>query len=363
MLARFTTGLSSAGLASIALCANATREHWHHLDALNPEVGAEYWRKINVYAIRDEDAEDAAERLIQNGRGFSTVSLLAHIDRKSNKDVPSELKYRALESALASDPEKDRVPSDAGWSVQRLLKSLEPKSRDDSIRKGKIEWAFMPIVKPGRFREGKDEQLYLHQMLCEEPKFFVEVISAAYRPASERGREDRPEYSEEEKQRALNAFNLLSTWTVIPGMREASPELRVATLQGWFNNARIELEKADRLEVGETVIGEMLSSSEGGSDGLWPDESVRNVIEKAMSEDIDSGFVIGVLNSRGVFSRSVGEGGKQERELAAKYSRLAASMQMKHPKTAALLRRISDHYTREAIQEDTDAEIDQDRGR
>ncbi|WP_210190689.1 hypothetical protein [Paenibacillus uliginis] len=54
---------------------------------------------------------------------------------------------------------------------------------------------------------------------------------------------------------------------------------------------------------------------------LWPCEAVCEVMEEMTSTEVGKGFYIEVVYSRAVHWR--GEGGQQERELAAKYHTLA----------------------------------------
>lgn len=51
----------------------------------------------------------------------------------------------------------------------------------------------------------------------------------------------------------------------------------------------------------------------------WPAEPVRDMLEAIGSRELKNGLVIGRLNSRGVTSRGVYDGGDQERTLTAKY--------------------------------------------
>jgi hypothetical protein len=94
-----------------------------------------------------------------------------------------------------------------------------------------------------------------------------------------------------------------------------------------------------------------------GTDGLWPHEAVRDVIESVESSEIERGLTLHVYNSRGVVSKGLREGGAQERELVTRYSGYADAMKEKWPRTAAMLRQIASFYDSDAARSDTDVEL------
>jgi predicted Zn-dependent protease with MMP-like domain len=88
--------------------------------------------------------------------------------------------------------------------------------------------------------------------------------------------------------------------------------------------------------------------------------AVRDVIDNLSSEHIERGFELGVYNGRGVVSRSLTEGGEQERRLLERYKGYADALNDGWPRSAAMLRRISDRYASDARREDARAELRED---
>jgi hypothetical protein len=80
---------------------------------------------------------------------------------------------------------------------------------------------------------------------------------------------------------------------------------------------------------------------------------VRDALEKVMTEHIGRGLHMALFNSRGVTRR--GEGGDQERNLAAKYAQWAEAMEYTHPRVAAVHREMERTYLYQAEREDTEA--------
>jgi hypothetical protein len=192
----------------------------------------------------------------------------------------------------------------------------------------------------------------LHRLMAENPAFFVDVISSVYHP---KHRDDDTGPTDETKRIAENAFQLLTTWRTMPGI---SPDhtVDVGMLRNWIDRTRKVLSEVDRLEIGETHIGHVLAACPTDSDGRFPCQEVRDLLEDLQSEDVEQGFCIELRNQRGVTSRSLGDGGEQERTLAAKYRDQAKQYSDMWPRTAAVFRRLAESYEREARGHDEDAE-------
>ena len=83
---------------------------------------------------------------------------------------------------------------------------------------------------------------------------------------------------------------------------------------------------------------------------------VRDLSEITRSQELERGVCIGVHNSRGVTSRAMNDGGRQERELAQYYRRCAEQTALEWPRTSAVLEQIAESYENEGVQHDEDAE-------
>ena len=95
---------------------------------------------------------------------------------------------------------------------------------------------------------------------------------------------------------------------------------------------------------------------------MWPAEPVQDVIELVQSEELERGIAIGVANARGVVTKSLREGGKQEWALHARYEQLADGANDSWPRTAAMLRNIAQSYRWEAEEEDKRAALSEELG-
>ena len=111
----------------------------------------------------------------------------------------------------------------------------------------------------------------------------------------------------------------------------------------------------DREAIGDQHIGQLLSRVPAEEDGSWPPLPVCEVMERIASPQIGIGISIGVQNGRGVQWR--GEGGAQERDLAAKYRSQAKQFAFDYPYVSGVLESIAVDYEQEAEWHDGEATI------
>ena len=134
----------------------------------------------------------------------------------------------------------------------------------------------------------------------------------------------------------------------MPGTLGDGVAVDPVALNAWIDESLRLAGEADRLEIGLDRIGKMLAKAPGDTDGTWPAAPVRAVIERIGRSELDDGLRVQILNSRGVQSRGVDEGGDRERERAAHYTRLAEMVTDLSPRTAAALRCVAASYAADA---------------
>jgi hypothetical protein len=194
-------------------------------------------------------------------------------------------------------------------------------------------------------------------MLRDDPKFFVDVLKLIFRPRSE-PEESRPKITEKDRALALHGFRLLSDWRTVPGSGEDG-QIDEKLLLDWVHKARTLAEEHGLLEVCDSQIGQVLARDKTKEpDGSWPSIPVRDVLEEigTESDNVFSGFVVGIYNKRGVYMMS--PGGDQTRGLAKRFEQYAEACQIDWPQTAAALRQVAQGYERQAQREDAEATLD-----
>jgi hypothetical protein len=196
----------------------------------------------------------------------------------------------------------------------------------------------------------------LESQIAQSPARFVQAVALAYKRSD--GGEDPPEWRIENPQQreavASVAYRLLGQIRRIPGTDE-NGKIDTLALAAWLAEVRRLCREYARADIGDHFLGQLLSKSPEGENGMWPCEPVCEAMEEIASPEIGSGFDVGVYNSRGVHSR--GEGGEQERELAAKYRAWAERLLFDYPYVGGVLEGIAVSYEREANWHDSEATI------
>jgi hypothetical protein len=197
----------------------------------------------------------------------------------------------------------------------------------------------------------------LYRLLGNNPKEFVDMIKAIYRSDDEPARSLTPN----EQAFAHLSWSVIHEWNTLPGLGDDGA-IDSEHLKDWVRKVRLSLEESGRSAIGDEQVGQVLSTSPIGDDGVWPAEPVRDLIDDLGNKRVDTGIHIGKMNQRGVTSRGVFDGGDQERELEARYRGWAATVATKWPRTARVLRGIADDYQRDARERDAEAERRGDDG-
>jgi hypothetical protein len=239
------------------------------------------------------------------------------------------------------DPEIGRVSE---HDLRTLLDYLRYREVDEN-EVARLEWRFLPALRSASHAPS------LQRLLARDPATFVQLVELAFKPA---GSKAATESRDVEPTMASNAYRRLREWRIVPGTNDGGI-VEAAALNDWLDSVRALLQESDRLEVGELHIGEVLAHAPTDQDGTFPTQAVRDVFETAPSDRLERGFMIGVWNKRGVTSRGMADGGKQEYDLADQYDAWAEAVEATHPRTAGMLRAVAESYREEGRRNDEEA--------
>lgn len=318
------------------------------VDREHPDTQDAYWQKAAVWMAKELSVGmRIVPKMINYNRPFQAIEVLGHLHTKEG-GFPASFIVDCLEKVLLTKETDDTPSQSISYHFERLLDAIDNHPDVEQNRVAAIEWSLLS-------HRNRRPPRALHRMLNENPEFFVDVVSMQYRAKGEPPREA----TLKTQTMAEKALHLLSSWRTIPGQPENGPII-ADNLSNWISQARKKLAAVGRAEIGDLMIGQVLSGSPEDVDGTWPHIAVREIIEDVASDELERGLCVGVYDSRGVTSRGLGEGGVQERDLAGKYSSYAALVQDQYPRTASILRHIAEHYTSEALRHDQSAEIFED---
>ncbi|MDA8325670.1 MAG: hypothetical protein M0033_05565 [Nitrospiraceae bacterium] len=326
----------------------ASPEIWDAVEAAGPLCREAFWKEAYIHLFDSpHEAERAAKNLLSVGRALAAIDLLAAntSDGWLAGDGDVRLVVEALKEGVAEANANPSQGQRVAYDIARLIKALADSNRLELGELMQLEWIYFGILE-----HQAQHDLVIYRHLISNPELLLELIALIYIPEGET-REGRPEPSEGERAVATQAWRILQDWkpfaSTPPEAMPSSEELLVIV-------ERVRKLAAERRHtvIVDDHLGKALASSPLGTDGVWPHESAREVLERYSSEALGDGFVAGKQNLRGITSRSPGDGGEQERRLAAQYETWQRALTVSHPRTSALLGRLAARYRSEATWED-----------
>lgn len=329
-------------ISNLLMTLDDSMQTWEYVCSFGPDVEESYWCGKHSYFVHGDVGEllFAIQRYTAHGRA------LAALDASSRRlgDVPTEILMGLLKESIAEiNSKKSANGTMTLYNIERTFDELRKRPDVPPESVAKLEFAYLPVFSI------RKKPLTLHRLLVEQPNLFVEAICSVFKPAHG----EPQDLGEGAEQLAVAAYELLEGLRVLPG--QTDNEIDEKKLIAWCIEVREIAEKMDRVKITDQRIGHLLAHAPASSvDSVWPHEAVRSAIDMLKSDEIERGLAIERFNMRGVYSKSIGEGGDQERELA-RQSRTWAEAMPSFPRTAAMLMRISDSWDNQAKQADLSA--------
>lgn len=337
-------------------CAPFRKSIWDWVQKAGKSVKAKYWKKVTPRWIPGAiaDLEDAIDELLDADRPQEALQLT----ERGVENVESARIIRTLRCVASSetDPLHRYSFANSGlfsYSIHRLLTELGKRKGASRQELAWLELPYISVLTGGGYGIPN-----LERELASSPDLFIQALTLAF--SRNNDGHGTTELSGLKNNQVLLAkatsYSLLRSVRVIPGT-EVGNRVDRKELTKWVKEARHLSVKCGRGPIGDEEIGRLLSNSPVGNDGVWPCEAVREVLADTKSEHIKNGMIVGVLNLRGVVSRSLGDGGDQERDLAEKYRIWQRQLTSRHWFTASVLGEIAKSYEDEARDLDTREEV------
>jgi len=349
-----TSLIKSANETAMLLrCLPEKKEIWNFVEEFGDAVVSEYWRQKPFIQLTHNPSDQLFQigKLIENGRASDLFTIIRYENESISTDLLIKIFNATLQEIIqnANSGKVNTFGVDS-YSIKKYLGILRKRTDITKQQLMQCEFNILPLLS-----SIDSKGIALYEYMAENPLFFVEVICKAYLPANIKD-SDRSELSPEEQAWARNAYTLLQGMDQIPGAKEDQTIDENGLLE-WIDAVRIKAHEMDRYTIAEYKIGELLAHSPNDpDDGGWPHKTVRNVIEKRISSDMERGLLIGKRNLRGVVTKAMFEGGQQERELAKEYQKYNQLVKSRWQRTAAILQSMSDQWLRDAKREDARAE-------
>lgn len=349
--------IKSKGTYSHEVCAvlclglKNTKENWIKISSYGIEVEKIYWERVNIqYLEKKEDTEMAVEKLLYVNRPEIAFKISAHRDIL----LPSKLLKQILEDILkiAEDRIKRSIEShNIGYIFEQIYKKSE-LSVDEII---KLEWPYAAFFED--IKEKTKQPMKIHMAINSNPSLFSQLISFIYKPKNNKNINNEENINKDLLENRANiSRKVLDSFDLIPGIDD-NGIIDENQLIKWIKEARQNCKDIDRETPCDIEIGFILAGSSYGKDGVWPDVPIRNFIENHSNKVILDHIKNKVYNNRGGTSRSMDDGGKQERDISKKYRRMGETLRLKWPKTSSVLLSIAEHYDNEAQYNDIESEL------
>jgi len=333
----------------LLVCAPFRAFTWNLLDGHGEDIRAGYWKNVLPSWERHSPSElsELIDRLLESQRPRAAFHAV-HMDFKHVET--SRLKRLLRDVATVTAEPAGHFKLDR-YHISEALDALDGRSGITRDELAQLEFLFIDAL--DHSRHGIPN---LENQVAQSPELFVQAVAFAYKRSDEA--EDPPEWRIEDPQQrtavASATHRLLDQMTKIPATDE-NGVIDSAALTAWLTDVRRLCREYARANIGDHCLGQLLAKAPEGEHSIWPCEAVCEAMERIASPDIGRGFYIGVHNSRGVHWR--GEGGKQERELAAQYRACAERLHFNYPYVGGVLEDIAVSYEREAAWQDSESRI------
>lgn len=325
------------------------REVWDIIETLGEAATAHYWKICRAKFLGRENAADrqfALERLLEARRPL-TAFRSCHI---CFEGINPETVMLMLESMLRGDEEVTTLPE--YWCFQKAIDYIEESNVIHRTRLIPLEFA---LVRALGF-QGEHHAKTLFKEIMSNPAAFVELLSLVFHP---KNGERKPDI-DANRSNAQNAWSVLHACKRQPGTQDDDTVTTQSMLE-FVHQARELATDADRIEVCDSQLGQIMAHAPAGDDGVFPFEPARDVLEQIGTTEILSGFHVGCFNKRGVHSRGLFDGGDQERGLADHYRNNANALAISHPRLSDALESLARSYDRDGIVQDLDARLNRER--
>jgi len=344
-------GMDNDSIVRLFRCAPFREETWRLLNQYDEEIRGRYWKEVVPQWNRSSESEliEIIDRLLEARRPLAAF----HAVRLDLNQVETSRLKRLLSAvATENDEPASHYPLEA-HRVSEALSSLEGRTGVNPDEMARLEFMFVEAL--DHSEHGIPN---LERQIAQSPTFFVQLLAVVFKRKDDG--QDPPEWRIEDYRRRAGltsaAYHLLGRIGRIPGTGEGG-EIDAKALLNWITEVRRLCVEHGRIEIGDEMIGQLLSKAPPDEDDTWPCHPVCQAMERTASQHISNGFNIGVCNGRGPELRD--EGGGQERELAKKYRGWAKKRAFDYPYVSSVLESVAVDYERQAGWWDTQGRIEQ----
>ncbi|MDE2229751.1 MAG: hypothetical protein KGL11_12025 [Alphaproteobacteria bacterium] len=356
------TQIPEERIAKLFLMFPEERSTWDLVSGYGADIDREFWRRTHVPLSfsGESDMRYVVEKKLSVGRAVSLLDAFAF----GRNQLPANDVLEVLDAAI----EEIRGGTDPGHHVSHgladFLARLVKRHEINDVDLAQRELLLLPLLS-----HMHGIRLRLYYVLARDPDWFVAFLCMLYRKASERA--VKSELDEETRRKFNLAYLVFSSWKYVlseesrqfgelqagtarpfPG-EQPDESINSQLLDAWVSGVRSKASSEDRAEVGDSQIGHIFAYAPTDKvDGAWPAREVRAAIEKYFSRAMAEGIQTEQFGKRGVVSKALYEGGKQEEALATEWRTWAQKVGPTSRHTQDILNKIADMWGYHARHED-----------
>ena len=315
---------------------------WKLVELQERSIREIYWATLNEFTVSSSDVSTLVSYLLEYNRPWLAVRTVTFGLKKGDSPPVSIDKVERILNMLLLTRSRQILNSSYAYHVGKLLEVVANEKPDSSVLLTSELTLFRCLPTAGYSPSA------VYRRLEADPGLFVDLVCLVN--------------SHKTVMVDTAAVSRDVAWSVVhgaqffPGRETDTGRINSARLHDWVVEARRLFEDRQQTELGDLYIGEILARIPKGSDGVWPAEEVRRLLDQVGTDEFDRGLVMGAFGGRGVVVRDPYEGGRQERELAEQYRCWAEEVDAEWPRTGRVLRQLANLYERDAAREDERAE-------
>ena len=305
------------------------------INSLPEDIKDEFWRCANTWGIMHYDpafARDSINALLKSCRPYSAIKELYFSDCL-DIDIVLDVLQAALDYHPNTESNGINLNNIDGHYIETIFEKIYKSQTSESMRVSQLELAYM-----NKFSIDFEPECLVKNALS-NPHVFIELVSYCFKKDDDIGNEA----TDDKKYIAKLSFDALERIKKLPGQTKENVD--VDEFNAWIQTIINLAKELKYVTACDIQIGRLLSYSPIDEDGVWPHKCVRNFLEENTSEKINTHICMGVVNQRGVHTVT---GGDEEEQFAVTYNEYAQKLQLLYPKTARVVKEISNDYRRES---------------
>lgn len=323
------------------------REIWNFIKTLSMNFQDEYWTKIVIGLIHNEDAIFLIEKLNEYKRFDNAIEMISRFLKKIS--IPTNLIEETMISYLSS-PNKNSIDS-TKYDLAQIVLFLDKQEDANLQTLLYFELILYRLIE----QYGNINETQFVKEIMSNPYSMMNIIDEIYLSSDENIRKKELEQIEKRQKSWALYYHILSELRLVPFV-DKNNHIDVDKLNNYIHQLQ-ELGKAkNKIEGVNTVIGELLGNYPETED--YPPLPICDIIENQNNRDIISGFKTRIYNKRGVIRRLALEGGALEHKESQKYKKYADRVRYTYPIVCRIFDDLSNDYHYMAESEDKRVKIE-----